>query len=438
MLTRVKARSFLLGLMALTSFALASCALLARLAPYRIDIPPDYMGITHAGYSGSAAEYDLIRILGAKMSRMDFSWDLIEAQQSVFDFSRYDAIVDTAITNGIDILAILDYDVPWIHANHQVQKYISPDKMQDWLAYVSAVVAHFQGRVKAYEIWNEPNGAYWKGSIHEFAALTRQTAEVIRAHDLSAVIIAGAFFRSPNEWAKTMIADGAFQQVDAISFHPYASAAETVTRMSYDFMAYVRSLGFTGKFWITEIGFTTKGIYPWTVSDAAYPAHLVRTVTLLSVSGADKLVWYTLTDKYLANRAPKGESITSIAEAYFGVAYPDYSPKNGAYAYAAVSNVVQGSTYVPDIVQNHSLWRWIRVFPYVMADRKLAVVAWAGLPARIEFSEAVSGTLVAIDGPGSSFSGRILRLSGKPIVLVTRETVDLSRADHLVLHIKAF
>ena len=405
----------------------------------RLELPADYIAIAHAGYSRSEDEYSLLGALGASMTRVDFRWDAIEAQPGVFDFSGYDAFVNSALSNGIDVLAILDYDVPWIHSDGQLHNYIPPDRMQDWLNYVAKVVERYAGKVKAYEIWNEPNGPFWTGSINEFTSLTRQTAEVIRLHDPSALIVGGAFFRTPNDWARTMIAGGAFQQVDAISFHPYASTAENASQISIDFMAYVRSLGFMGEFWITEVGFTSEGIYPWTLSQDQYPAQLIKTITLLSISGAEKLVWYTLTCQYLSDQAPFGETPLSIAEAYFGVAYPDYSPKNGAYAYQALSESLQGSTYAPDLIVNFSDRDWIRVFPYIREDGRLAVVAWSDFPARLVFSAAVTGTIANIDGPGESrFSGQYIRLSAEPLVLVTDAVVDSSTDGQLQLYKAAF
>ena len=414
-----------LVLIALVS--LARCNLFDVATPGRVDIPPDLMAITHAGYSRSAAEYSLLGMLGATMSRIDLSWDLVQAQPGTFDFSAFDGVISTALGNGIAIMGILDYDVPWIHSNGQEQKYIPPDHVQDWLNYVAAVVDHYAGQVTSYEIWNEPNGQFWTGTVDEFAALTRQTAAVIREHDPTATVLAGAFWRNPNDWARAMMAEGAFRDVDAISFHPYAATAETSAQMSSDFMSYVRSLGFQGKFWITEVGFTTQGIYPWTIPDAQYPAQLVKAVTMLSVTGVEKLVWYTLTNKYLANQAPTGETLVSLAEAYFGVAYPDYTPRNGAYAYQAVAKSIQGSTYVPDLIQNFSARDWIKVYPFIRSDGRMAVVAWADLPARVEFSKQVSGALLAIDGPGTNpFSGQVLRLSSQPLVLVTDNPVGAS------------
>jgi hypothetical protein len=398
-------------------------------------IPSGFLGVAHAGYSNTKAEYDLLRMLGASFSRIDFSWDIIEPRAGQFDFSRYDAIVDATRENGIGLLAILDYDVPWIHEKGISRKYIPPGRRGAWLEYVERVVERYRGRVPAYEIWNEPNWFFWKGSAEEFAVLTRETAAVIRKTDPRAAIVAGAFSRGPRAFARIMFRGGAFDQVDAISFHPYAPNAEAAASLSARFMADLRTMGFGGRFWITEAGYTTRGIYPNTIPEPEYPSELVKTITLLAITGAERLVWYTLTDRYGANEKPKGESLISVADAYFGLAYPDFTPKRGAYAYAAIARVLPGSTYAPGAVARTVETQRIRLFPFILEDGRLALIAWADASATIEFSLDLHGEIPDIDRPGSrSLAGRNLELSPKPIVVLTN--IDTRSADNPAISIK--
>ena len=408
-----------LAFAAMLAMVCVSCATVPS-AGKRVAVPSDYLGIAHAGYSNSDAEYDLLRMLGARFSRIDFSWDIIEPRPGSFDFSRYDAIVETTGKNKIGLLAILDYDVPWIHGDDRSRKYIPPSRMGDWLNYVEKVVERYRGKVSAYEIWNEPNWFFWKGNAEEFAELTRETAALIRKIDPLATIVAGAFFRDPRGLAGIMMKKGAFSEVDAISFHPYSPTVELAADLSTRFMEDLRAMGYSGKFWITEAGFTTRGIYPNSVSDEEYPSSLVKTVTLLAISGSEKLVWYTLTDRYMADEKPRGLNIISVSEAYFGLAYPDYSPKNVAYAYSAIARVIQGSTYDPASVGNLSNAEGVRVFPFLMKDGSLGLILWANSNTWVEFSVFMSGTIPWIDRAGEErFSGRTMLLSRKPTILIS-------------------
>ena len=200
----------------------------------------------------------------------------------------------------------------------------------------------------------------------------------------------------------------------------------------------VRTMGYAGKFWITEVGFATSGIYPWTVTNSEFPLVVAKSLTLLSVSGVARVVWYTLLDKFLPSEVQRQTTVHS-AEDNFGLAYPDYAPKNGAFAYHAVSMVADGSAYEPALVENGSRLIYVQVYPFIMVDGRLGIVAWSTLPAHIEFSETISGTMPSINGPGQdAFSGKTLALSGTPIVLVTNGVVDTSTAQHIRIHKSVF
>jgi hypothetical protein len=410
--------SLLVGLM---SIACSSCLSAPPNPANPVVIPNDFLGIAHAGYSCSKAEYDLLSMLGARFTRIDFRWDAIEPRKGEYDFSRYDAIVDAAVRNDFGVLAILDYDVSWIHPDSKLHGTIPPGRLDDWLDFVAAVVQRYQGRIAAYEIWNEPNWFFWKGSAEEFASLTAETAAVIRNSDAHARIIAGAFHRTPRRFARIMMENGAFMQVDTISFHPYASTAEKAAALTARFSRYLSSLGFAGGFWITEVGFSTRGIYPNTVSEHALPSAVVKTITLLALSGSQRLVWYALTDKYQANESPT-EGFIRVAEAYFGLAYPDYAPKNAAYAYAAIAGVIQGSTYLPAAVNSTAAREGVHLYPFLKNDRRLGLVLWADSVVTITFSESLDGEFLPIDRPGTiPFHEGSMTLSPTPRIFVSRD-----------------
>ncbi len=110
-----------------------------------------------------------IHDLGLHRVRIDFTWNDIQKNPRTWQWGAYDDFVDTARANGIEILGILDYGVPW--ANKVVyppngKENAPPDRFKDFTNYAEAVVKRYQGKIKAYEIWNEPNngGVFWASS----------------------------------------------------------------------------------------------------------------------------------------------------------------------------------------------------------------------------------------------------------------------------------
>ncbi len=71
---------------------------------------------------------------------------------------KYDNIVDLAERHGLEIIARLSNPPAWTRAmTDTVGSYAPPDDVSDWGDYVHAVVSRYEGRIHAYQLWNEPN-----------------------------------------------------------------------------------------------------------------------------------------------------------------------------------------------------------------------------------------------------------------------------------------
>ena len=103
-----------------------------------------------------AEECGWIASTGITRVRFDFEWWRIQKEQGApFDFSHYDAVVADAEARGLTVLPIL-FDIP---------KWAEPvwEHLDEWGAFVEAVVAHYGDRLPDIEIWNEENHRhFWK------------------------------------------------------------------------------------------------------------------------------------------------------------------------------------------------------------------------------------------------------------------------------------
>jgi len=309
------------------------------------DIPEDFLGIVHAGDTKSSKEYALLDELNVKWVLNTFYWADIERVKDRFDFSAYDDYVDTAKRDGKKIIAVLAYDTPWLFPDGKRKKYISSGNIPYFLRFVEVMVNHYKGRVDVWEIWNEPNFMFWAGSDKEFFELSRQAALKIRETDSDAYILGGAFWRSPAGFIKNMYKAGAMENLDGLAFHPYAVNPSGSMELYDDFSGVLSEINFKGSVWITEIGYPTGGWYPTKVSPEEYPSYVVKTITGAAVRGARVLLWYQLFDAYNEGEAPDKHN----SENYFGLVYPDYSRKKGAFAYELCARLLPGSRYVPEL-----------------------------------------------------------------------------------------
>ncbi|NLX95673.1 MAG: beta-glucosidase [Rhodopirellula sp.] len=178
--------------------------------------------------------YPFMAQLGAKWARVQTGWARCERAQGQYDFAWLDAIVDRLRSIGIQ---------PWFNLGYGNRLY-TPEADNDfavgwvplwsdeahaaWLRFVRALAEHFRGRVKHWEIWNEPNHKnFWKprpANPAEYVEFVAMTAPVIRQ------AVPGALILGPTVWGMEYFAEcfdrGLGKLIDKVSYHWYRPSPE--------------------------------------------------------------------------------------------------------------------------------------------------------------------------------------------------------------------
>jgi hypothetical protein len=106
----------------------------------------------------------MAREAGLGWAKQHFPWEDLELRKGRYwddrlnksTWEKYDRIVDTAHKHGIEIIARLDRPPPWARRDNSVPE-APPDNVEDYGDFVAAVVEHYKGRIRYYQLWNEPN-----------------------------------------------------------------------------------------------------------------------------------------------------------------------------------------------------------------------------------------------------------------------------------------
>lgn len=120
-------------------------------------------------------------------------WDGLEPQQgATIDWTQLDAAATAASNGGIKMMFSVVAAPPWA-SNQGAQFPKSPDLFTPFL---TQMVKHFQGRVQAYEIWNEENFATEVGpgqiNAGNYVELLKPSYQTIKAIDPNATVVSGA------------------------------------------------------------------------------------------------------------------------------------------------------------------------------------------------------------------------------------------------------
>ncbi len=110
---------------------------------------------------------------------------------------KYDNIVRLARAEGLQLVFRLDDPPTWAIGNEAAMGSQAPPRnFQDYADFGAAVATHFKGRVRHYQLWNEPNiFPEWGNqpvSPEAYAQLLQAAATAIRAVDPEAVIVLAA------------------------------------------------------------------------------------------------------------------------------------------------------------------------------------------------------------------------------------------------------
>ncbi len=140
--------------------------------------------------------------------RQEFPWEDIEIHgKGDFEdrrhepyrsaWEKYDHIVSLAEKYNMELIVRLSNPPAWSRAQGDaIGPYAPPDDFHDFADFVYAVVSRYKGRVRFYQIWNEPNIYPEWGEQpvdpEAYTELLKLAAQAARAADPNVVIISGA------------------------------------------------------------------------------------------------------------------------------------------------------------------------------------------------------------------------------------------------------
>lgn len=152
-----------------------------------------------------ARELQLLRSAGIGLIRQEFQWIEIEpyAKGEHVDthggdaWAKYDRMVDLAEHLDIEIMARLDRPPAWAtpgfdpHANPSIQ--MPPTDPTDFADFAATVAKRYRGRIRFFQVWNEPNLlGEWGGRPPDpaaYLAMLREVGTAIREVNPQAVIV---------------------------------------------------------------------------------------------------------------------------------------------------------------------------------------------------------------------------------------------------------
>ncbi len=137
----------------------------------------------------------LAQDLGFGWVKQSFAWRDIETiEKGKYDWYRPDLIVDMVEEAGLKLLVRIDRQPFWSQETEWPPlDNAPPADLQDFADFCGALAGRYQGRIAAYQVWNEPNLSREWGEQPpdpaEYTALLKVCYEAIKAADPQAIVI---------------------------------------------------------------------------------------------------------------------------------------------------------------------------------------------------------------------------------------------------------
>ena len=290
---------------------------------------------------------DSLAAMGAKWDRCDFWWHRIQPEPNRFEWKDYDLALDAYDKAGVKVMPVLCYDAAW----HPNQSPSMPTYREEYGRFVYETVKHFKGRISAYEIWNEPNGAqYWRPAPDAalYTELLKVAYREAKRADPSVTVVGGVVAGMDWPFIEGMLKAGAGNAMDAISVHPYQGNLGSAGPEAGNLAADLRRLKALLKqynapktrIWITEMGNRTVPD-PYTATGQAQPSgrvteqqqanYLVRSYAIALSEGVERVFWFNLQDW-------PSETWGTITE-------KDWRRKPSWFAYRAMASMLTGKQF---------------------------------------------------------------------------------------------
>lgn len=251
------------------------------------------------------------------------TWPYLEPARGKWQFQSLDRMIDEAQEHKVAPLLVLAHSPGWASARpNEPSAYkpgyaAEPASLEDWRNYVRTVATRYKGRIKEYEIWNEPSDrSHFTGTVTNLIDLTCSAYKVLKEVDPAIKVVSGANAGGGRhiQHLDDFLAGGGAHCIDVVAHHFYVPrfGPEAMVDQIRQVKAVMRKRGVTGlPLWNTESGWwiantdgtpdhamVTKGGWRKLDADMESGAVIQRAFLLARAEGVERFYWYAWSNRY--------------------------------------------------------------------------------------------------------------------------------------------
>lgn len=206
------------------------------MAPWSTATLPDTLFGMHVNKLGSHFNWPGLNTQVLRLWNTGTTWLDLEKSKGAWDFTtgngkRLDLYVDYAMKNNPNgaILYTLGQTPQWASTTPTVKGLFgmgasgTPSNMEDWRDYVRTLANRYKGRIRYWELWNEPDyvGTY-TGTMASMAQMAAIAKQELQAADPNNKLVGPGFTNGQGMTAmNSFLAAGGGASIDMVGYHWY-------------------------------------------------------------------------------------------------------------------------------------------------------------------------------------------------------------------------
>lgn len=169
---------------------------------------------------------DLVRLMSFSHVKQTFAWRDIEPERGVWHWEQADRILEEIERRDLQLVVRLGQAPSWARMpGAEIARDAPPADLSHFRDYCAAVAQRYQGRISAYQIWNEPNlSREWGDQPPDparYVDLLAACSSAIRQADPAAILISAGLAPTGNNDDGALPDDLYFDQMYRNGFQRY-------------------------------------------------------------------------------------------------------------------------------------------------------------------------------------------------------------------------
>ncbi|OGB22804.1 MAG: hypothetical protein A3I66_12910 [Burkholderiales bacterium RIFCSPLOWO2_02_FULL_57_36] len=227
------------------------------------------------------------------------SWNVLNPSAGVYNWTTLDTLVNDSVAHGVELVYVFGHVPQWASTNPSgncdgstAGDCYAP-QAQAWRDFVAQITDRYKGKIKYWELWNEPNaGNFWKGTHAQLVEMARNAYPIIKNAG-GTVLSPSPQGTSSHTWIDAYLSAGGGSYLDIVTFHGYLyGAPETLGTLVSNIRAVQNKHGLSAKpLWDTEHSWGDKS-WPMGADQDQQSAWLARYIVLSFFHRIERSFWY--------------------------------------------------------------------------------------------------------------------------------------------------